>query len=347
MKVVYTPAHLLHDPQVELEHSKAQQPFEHTGRAEAIRAVLAADKRFRFVDPTEWGTTPIEAVHESGLVRFLETAWRDFNVAHPGTREVVPDVFAMQRLRDGMEPGREPASIDGRLGFWCFETTTPLTETTYEAARGAVDTALTATAAVLGGDRAAYALCRPPGHHAARSLYGGYCFFNNAAISAHHIASTTGARVALLDVDYHHGNGSQQIFYGRDDVVYLSLHGDPSTAYPYSVGFADEVGSGRGRGFTMNHPLPPGTDDDRYVHTLEVARDQIAASGAEVVVVSLGLDTFITDPICDFAVTTDGMRRCGAVVATLDMPTVVVQEGGYDVDALGRNVQAWLEGLGV
>ena len=218
MKVVYTPAHLRHDPHVEFETSVTHDPWEHVGRAEAIRETLAADARFQFVSPTEWGTAPIEAVHDSGLLRFLSEGWALYNSKHPGTREVVPDVFYRPALRDKMSPGREPESINGRVGYWCFETTTPLTEGTYEAARGAVDTALTATSMVLGGERAVYGLCRPPGHHASSSLYGGYCFFNNAAVAAHHVAATTGTKVTVLDVDYHHGNGTQQIFYERDDV---------------------------------------------------------------------------------------------------------------------------------
>ncbi|MFM7684380.1 MAG: histone deacetylase family protein, partial [Actinomycetota bacterium] len=188
--------------------------------------------------------------------------------------------------------------------------------------------------------------CRPPGHHATADLYGGYCFFNNAAIVAHHVARTTGAKVTLLDVDYHHGNGSQQIFYDRDDVQYVSLHGDPARAYPYSIGFADETGSGRGLGCNINYPMPLRADDDTYVAALADALERISAFGPSLLVVSLGLDTFITDPICDLAVTTDGMGRCGALVRQLGLPTVVLQEGGYDVAALGANAQSWLVGLG-
>jgi len=346
MKVVHTPRHLLHDPQVEFESSLTQTPFEHIGRAEAVRATLLTDARFQLAAPTEWGIAPIEAVHNPGLVRFLAEGWALYSAEHPGVREVVPDVFAMSALRAKMTPGREPQAIGGRVGHWCFETTTPLTETTYEAARGAVDTALSATQFVLNGDRAAFGLCRPPGHHATTDLYGGYCFFNNAAIAAHHIASTTGTKVTVLDVDYHHGNGTQQIFYDRDDVQYVSLHGDPERAYPYSIGFADETGSGRGAGHNHNFPLPERTDDDLWIDTLTAACERVAAFGASTVVVSLGLDTFVDDPLGDFAISTEGMRRSGDVVRQIGLPTVVLLEGGYDVPALGANVKAWLSGLG-
>jgi len=346
MKVVYNPAHLLHDPQVEFETSTAHSPFEHIGRAEAIRETLQADSRFEFLSPTEWGVAPIEAVHNPGLVRFLSEGWALYAAQHPDVCEVVPDVFYRPALRDKMGERGEPQAINGRVGYWCFETTTPLTETTYEAARGAVDTALTTTQLVLDGETSAYGLCRPPGHHATADMYGGYCFFNNAAVAAHHVASTTGAKVTILDVDYHHGNGTQQIFYDRDDVQYVSLHGDPARAYPYSVGYADETGSGRGLGCNINYPMPLRADDDLYASALATACEEVARFGPSVLIVSLGLDTYITDPISDLAVTTDGMRRSGEIVRQLGLPTVVVQEGGYDVNALGANVQAWLTGLG-
>jgi acetoin utilization deacetylase AcuC-like enzyme len=346
MRVVYTPAHLRHDPHVEIETSRAHSPYEHIGRAETIKTTLAADDAFSIVSPTEWGTAPIDAVHDPGLGRFLQSAWAEYQDAAGPTREVVPDIFYRPSMRRGMTPGVEPQTVLGRLGWWCFETTTPLTEGTYEAARGAVDTALTATGFVLDGDRSAYGLCRPPGHHATSTNYGGYCFFNNAAIAAHHVASSTGTKVTVLDVDYHHGNGTQEIFYERDDVQYVSLHGDPARAYPYLLGFADETGSGRGAGATMNVPLAARTDDDRYLVALEAASDAIDAFGPSMLVVSLGLDTFVTDPICDLSITTEGFERCGALVAQLGLPTVVLQEGGYDVDALGENVRHWLVGLG-
>ena len=346
MKAVYTSAHLLHDPQVELEESIAHSPWEHVGRGETIKDALTGDPRFEIVAPREWGTAPITAVHEPGLHAFLEGAWAEYQRAVGPTREVVPDVFQMGGLRNKMSAPVEPAAIQGRLGWWSFEITTPLTEGTYVAARGAVDTALTAMQFVLSGDRVAYGLCRPPGHHATTSLYGGYCFFNNAAVVAHHVASTTGVKVAVLDVDYHHGNGTQEIFYDRDDVAYVSLHGDPNRAYPYGIGHADETGTGRGRGANLNVPLPARTDDDAYLAALAPALEKISRFGAQFLVVSLGLDTFVTDPICDLSLTTEGFARCGATVAGLGLPAVVLQEGGYDLEHLGANAVSWLAGYG-
>jgi acetoin utilization deacetylase AcuC-like enzyme len=176
-------------------------------------------------------------------------------------------------------------------------------------------------------------------------LYGGYCFFNNAAIAAHRLAATTGSRVTVLDVDYHHGNGTQQIFYARDDVQYVSLHGDPARAYPYVTGFADEVGVGRGRGANRNIPLPAHTDDDEYLDALSRAMSAVDDFDPAVLVVSLGLDTFHADPISDLAVSAEGFVRQGQMVGQLARPTVVLQEGGYDVATLGDNARRWLLGL--
>jgi acetoin utilization deacetylase AcuC-like enzyme len=344
MRVVASDRHRGHSPLAEIESSGLQPPFEHPGRADAIHQVLGGDDRFTLAEPDDWGTAPIVAVHDPGLVDFLGRAWADYQVRHPGTHDVVPDVFAMPGLLDGVGPFPERSVVDHELGRWCFETTTPLTEGTFDAARSAVDIALSATQAVLGGESAAYGLCRPPGHHAPTSLYGGYCFFNNAAIAAHHVAST-GSRVTVLDVDYHHGNGTQQIFYRRDDVQYVSLHGDPARAYPYLSGFADETGAGTGAGANLNLPLAAGTDDDAYLDALESACEAIDAFGPDIVIVSLGVDTFHNDPISDLAVTTEGFRAQGELVAQLALPTVIVQEGGYDVDAIGDNVRAFLLGV--
>ena len=176
-------------------------------------------------------------------------------------------------------------------------------------------------------------------------MYGGYCFFNNAAVVAEHLAANTGSKVTVLDVDYHHGNGTQQIFYERGDVQFVSLHGDPQRAYPYLTGFSDEVGTGVGRGMTSNFPLPERTADDEYLETLRTACGAIERFAPDFVVVSLGLDTFVDDPIGDLALTSEGFEGAGAMVAGLGLPTVVLQEGGYAVDELGENARRWLQGV--
>ncbi len=201
-----------------------------------------------------------------------------------------------------------------------------------------------ATDIVLAGDGVAYALCRPPGHHAPRAAFGGYCFLNNAAIAAHHAIARGARRVAVLDVDYHHGNGTQQIFYDRADVLYVSLHADPERAYPYFAGFTDERGTGSGTGATVNLALAPGCDDTGYLATVAQALDAVHRFDPEVVVVSLGVDTYGDDPLSDLAVTAAAYHPAGLAVAALDRPLVVVQEGGYNVNVMGELVRSFLRG---
>jgi acetoin utilization deacetylase AcuC-like enzyme len=345
VKVVYTLRHRHHHPEYELSVTGFNAPLEHPDRAEIIRAALAARDGFELVAPDEWGREPIDAVHDPGLAAFLEVAWEEYQQAHGYHHDVVPDVFDLPALREGMGAGPEPREIRMRLGQWCYETTTPLTYGTYDAARSSVDVALTAGRLVADGEPVAYGLCRPPGHHAARAAYGGYCFFNNAAIVAHHLATTRDAKVTVLDVDYHHGNGTQQIFYDRPDVQFVSLHGDPAHAYPYVTGFRDERGTGAGLGTVANFPLPAETDDAEYLGALSAACADISAFAPDLVIVSLGVDTYWEDPICDFELTTDGLGGAAAMVRELGLPVIVLQEGGYAASELGTNVVAWLEGV--
>jgi acetoin utilization deacetylase AcuC-like enzyme len=241
---------------------------------------------------------------------------------------------------------RESPRIDGRAGYWALDTSTPIVAGTYLASRAAVDVALTAVDLALhGGETAVYGLCRPPGHHAARSMYGGFCYFNNAAIAAEEIARRTGERVSILDVDYHHGNGTEQIFWRRGDVLYVSLHAHPEREYPYVLGWEDEVGEGDGEGANLNIPLPAGTSNDGYLAALDRGLSRIADEPGSVVVVSLGFDTYGLDPIGDFTLTTDVYHEVGRRVAALGRRLVILQEGGYHVGHLGENARAWLRGV--
>jgi acetoin utilization deacetylase AcuC-like enzyme len=244
-----------------------------------------------------------------------------------------------------MESSRaEPAERIGRLGYWCFDTGTPIVAGTYEAALAAVDVALSCADLVLAGDSVAYGLCRPPGHHAAHAVYGGFCFFNNAAIAGEYLLQHGAKRVAVLDLDYHHGNGTQQIFYRRGDVLYVSLHADPARAFPYFTGYADETGAGPGRGATFNIPLPPRANDEQYLSALDRGLEVLTRFKAEITVVSLGMDTYDKDPLGDFSLTTRVYRECGRRVAAAAGRLVVLQEGGYYLPDLGENVRQWLRG---
>jgi acetoin utilization deacetylase AcuC-like enzyme len=349
MRVVYTPVHLAHDTVTETVMGAAIPANEVAERAERIRAALEADGGFALEKPSEHGDEPLLAVHDPGLVRFVDEAWSAARAQGIGRSTLIADTYPTFRMFEGMIPEfvasrPETGSAAGRAGWWGLDTANPLVAGTARAARAAVDVALTTVDLVLGGERAAYGLCRPPGHHAGRSMAGGYCFFNNAAIAAEAIARTTGQPVAILDVDYHHGNGTQQIFWRRGDVLYVSLHADPDRQYPFFLGRADEIGEGEGSGANLNIPLPAGTDDEAYLVALERGLEAIAATPGDVIVVSLGFDTYGHDPIGDFALTTAVYHECGRRVAALGRKLVILQEGGYYRPALGANARAWLRG---
>jgi acetoin utilization deacetylase AcuC-like enzyme len=349
MRVVYSPLHLAHEIVSETVMGLPVPANEVAERAEIIRATLQADGGYEIEGPVEHGDAPILAVHDEGLLRFLSEAWIQHRAQGMAQPSLIPETIFQRGYIEGMGGDgfapRETPAIGGRAGFYALDTSTPIVAGTYLAARASVDVALTAVDRVLAGDAVVYGLCRPPGHHAGRSTYGGYCFFNNAAIAAHAITERTGERVAILDVDYHHGNGTQQIFWRRGDVLYVSLHADPTRQYPYFLGFADEVGEGPGNGANLNLPLPAGTTNTRYLEALDSALERIADEPGSIVVVSLGLDTYGEDPICDFALTTDVYHEVGRRVKALGRKLVILQEGGYHRPALGENVRAWLRGV--
>lgn len=350
MRFVASEHHRGHDPATEVDAGEVVGIYECVARGDSIWTALDAAPGYESVPVVEHGLDPIRAVHDADLVRFLSTAWEELAavMAQRGQdrRQVIADLFPNPRYRDGMGEWREPDNAVARLGYWSFETATPMLAGTWSAARAAVDVALTATDLVLAGDRAAYGLCRPPGHHAASAMFGGYCYLNNAAIAADAAATTTGSRVAVLDVDYHHGNGTQQIFYGRSDVLYASVHADPAFAFPAFSGFADETGTGRGLGATVNVPLPHDCDEARYLDGLEVALETIERFAPDLLVLSLGVDTYELDPIAGLGLTTESFAKLGRRLAADGRPTVILQEGGYHLDHLARNVLAVLDGFG-
>jgi acetoin utilization deacetylase AcuC-like enzyme len=349
VRVVYTPTHLGHDVVTETVMGGVIPANEVAERAERIRTALEADGGFPIEAPTEHGTEPILAVHDEGLLRYVDEAWSAARAQQIDRPNVTADTFPNFRMFEGMSPEFVARLVEtrfaaGRAGWWGLDTANPLVAGTARAARGAVDVALTTVDLVLRGERAAYGLCRPPGHHAARSMAGGYCFFNNAAIAAESLTRASGQRVAILDVDYHHGNGTQQIFWRRGDVLYVSLHADPERQYPFFLGRADETGEGEGSGANLNLPLPAGTDDETYLAALDRGLEAIADADGDVVVVSLGFDTYGHDPIGDFALTTAVYHECGRRVAALGRRLVILQEGGYHRPSLGANARAWLRG---
>ena len=329
----FDPRQLAHAPATELMNGAVLPYAETPARAEAIlRAIGGAEP------PADHGEAPILAVHPAPYLDFLKTAHADWTAAGR-SGDAAGYVWPVV--------GRRPLAlsrIDARIGQHSYDASTPIAAGTWDAAYWNAQVALSATAAVTGGARAAFALCRPPGHHAGADYMGGYCYLNNAAIAAE-AATAAGRRVAILDVDYHHGNGTQDIFLARGDVLFVSIHADPATDYPFFWGHADETGAGAGAGAMLNLPLPRGTDWMGYAPALDTALAAIARFAADLLIVSYGADTFDGDPISFFRIGTDDYAAMGARIAEAGLPTVIVMEGGYAVDALGANVASFLSGF--
>lgn len=308
-------------------------------RVDSIVAGLADAGFDRMVESESFGLEPVRRVHTPEYLEFLAVAHREW-VQHEevaDTVDAIPLVFPT-----GQAVERPWNDIRGRFGRHSFDTDA-IGANTFDAALAAADVALTGRRLIRDGERSVFAVCRPPGHHTSADRFGGYCYLNNAAIAAQAFADD-GLRPAILDLDFHHGNGTQLIFYDRDDVLYTSLHADPKHDYPYFFGYADETGAGSGEGFNINFPLPAGTERERYLDALAGAAKSISAFGAEVLVVSLGVDTALEDPD-SFALTADDYPRVGEQVAALGLPTLFVMEGGYNPTVLGRNVAAVLTGF--
>lgn len=310
-------------------------------RALVLRAALRAAGAPE-VPAVPHDDTILHRVHDAGLIEHLAGIWDEWH--YPGHERVVPYVFPTPGMLAGL-PLRSPSAPHGRAGRYCYDTMTLIGPGSWPAIRGAVDAALTAAALVSEGAPVAYALCRPPGHHATRDAYGGSSYLNNAAIAATALRAAGAARVAVVDIDAHHGNGTQAIFYDRPDVYYGSIHVDPAAGwFPHYMGHADERGTRQGQGRNRNVPLAPGTGDDRWLAALDVLCEDVAAFGADALVVSLGLDAAKADPESPLRVTADGYQEAGRRLRGLG-PAVLIQEGGYDLSAIGDLVVASLAGF--
>jgi acetoin utilization deacetylase AcuC-like enzyme/GNAT superfamily N-acetyltransferase len=324
---------LVVSPRHEIHHVKSRGYVERPARVVALVETLNKTGLFTGVPVRHFSREYITAVHDRYFVRFLKTVCMRLS----GDRPVYPDTFPLRR------PERRPKDRPEQAGYYCIDSTTPLDRNAYLAARGAVDAVLTAASEVMSGAAVAYALVRPPGHHAERKTYGGFCYFNNAAIAADYLSRE--GRVALLDIDFHHGNGTQDIFYHRSDVLFTSIHGNPDFAYPYFSGFADETGTGEGAGFNRNFPLPAGTGDELYLQTFGKAISLIRRFRPGFLVVSIGFDSIRGDPTGSFNLSARAFDRMGEEIGSLEKPTLVVQEGGYNLRNLRRGAVGFFSGL--
>ncbi|THD84715.1 histone deacetylase family protein [Aliigemmobacter aestuarii] len=334
MITVYDDRQRSHDPQMFLSSGAPQPCPEKPAR---IDALMAAVRRIGgpVVSPPDAGLAPVAAIHPDRYLTFLQNIFTRWSRIEGASAEVIPNIHPANRT-DGY-----PKSAVGQAGFHMTDTSCPISAETWDAAYWSAQSAIHAADLVLAGERAAYALSRPPGHHAFAELAGGFCYLNNSAIAAQRLVDA-GRRVAILDVDLHHGNGTQGIFYDRGDVLTLSIHADPERFYPFFWGYASETGEGAGKGANLNLPLPRGTGDDGFMAALDVALRAVAAHGTDTLVLALGLDAFEGDPFGGLRVSTPGFARIGAMVAGAGLPTVIVQEGGYLCPELGDNLEAVL-----
>jgi acetoin utilization deacetylase AcuC-like enzyme len=339
----YNDLHSHHRARFEFFRGEMVSAFERPERADMVVAELGRRNLGRIVTPQGVPLMSLERIHTPRYLHFLRTAWSDWVALDPvnAGRDAFPSVWPVRSLRDDIEP----ENFAAKMGLYSMDSGTPLTAGTWIAAKTGADCAVNAAHALRLGERATFALTRPPGHHAGADFFGGYCFINNAALAAQHLLDDGARKVAILDLDYHHGNGTQSIFYQRSDVQFISIHADPRTEFPFYLGHADETGEGAGLGYNMNLPLPAGTAAAAWFAALETACIRLASFAPEALVVSLGVDTFAGDPLSYFSLQSADFLRIGERLSFLGLPTAFVMEGGYAVKEIGVNVVNVLEGF--
>ena len=343
MRVFYNDKHPLHHGRHEMFRGELVPCFEVPARAEYVLQELRARKLGTLTEAPPVNDAVLARVHAPRYLEFLSTAWDEWVALDPrnAQRDALPSYWPIRTFRSDVLP----ASFPARMGLFSFDAGSPITAGTWQAARQGAACAVAGADRLLHGERSAFVLTRPPGHHAGHDFVGGYCFINNAAVAAQRLRDGGLAKVAVLDVDFHHGNGTQAIFYERADVFFASVHGDPHTEYPYYLGYADERGAGDGYGWNLNLPLPRGTGFGRWREAVLQALQQLAGFGAQALVVSLGLDTFEGDPISGFALRSADYLRLGEDLAAAGLPTLFVFEGGYAVAEVGVNAVNVLDGF--
>jgi acetoin utilization deacetylase AcuC-like enzyme len=335
--------HAQHQPRFEYSRGEQVAASEIAQRADLVVAELGRRGLGQIVTPHGVPLVSLERIHTPRYLHFLRSAWSEYLALDPANagKDAFPSVWPIRGMRDDIEPD----NFYARLGLYSMDNGTPLTAGTWVAAKTGADCAVNAAHALRLGERGTFALTRPPGHHAGADFFGGGCFLNNAALAAQHLLDDGASRVAILDIDYHHGNGAQSIFYHRSDVLTVSIHGDPRNAYPYYLGHHDETGAGAGLGFNLNLPLAAGADNGQWFAALETACFKLAGFAPDALVVALGVDTFAGDPQSRFALQSADYLRIGERIAHLGLPCVFVFEGGLAVPEIGINVVNVLEGF--
>lgn len=340
MQIVFSPTQMEHDPAHFLSSGTRKPNPETPERADLLLDAGRASG-FKVCEPDDYGLAPAAAVHTPEYLTFLQNIHARWQQIEGASEEVIPNVHPNGRPH-GVATGY-PASAVGQAGYHMADTACPISAATWGSVRASMNSAVHATRQVRAGARAAYALCRPPGHHAFADMAGGFCYLNNSAIAAQDLRRDH-ERVVILDVDLHHGNGTQGIFYRRGDVLTISIHADPESFYPFYWGYAHERGADAGLGYNLNFPLPRGSGDAPFLSVLETACQRIADFAPGALVVALGLDAHESDPFAGLAVTTQGFGEIGKMIGELSLPSVLVQEGGYANPALGTNLVSFLEG---
>lgn len=342
MKIFYSEEHRKHYPPFEVFDGGIRVPYyENPDRIDRILSALNTTGWAEFIEPDDFGLDPILAIHDPDYINFLASCWDEWLASDPQissspeAHAFLPATFALRRQ------ARPTASLRGRGGYYMMDLSACIVSGTYKAALASANCAMSAASSTFILRNSSFALCRPPGHHAGKDYAAGYCFINNAAVAADWLSKK--GKTAILDVDYHAGNGTQDIFYDRSDVFTISIHGDPDFEYPHYIGFADETGEGAGKGFHRNFPLPKDTDDDKYLAALDEALNLIRAFAPEFLVLSFGADTFDGDPLGLFRLSRNGFDEIGRRIAGLNLPTAIIMEGGYANEALGENTLTLLE----
>ena len=341
MITVYAEDHRLHDGLLESDGDGWAPSVECPARANNVAAAVLDRRLGEIMAPRAYADDKLATVHDADYLKFLSVAWDEWIAEGKTGSNARPFAFVGAGMRRAIS-----RNIYGKLGRYSFDSDSPIVAGSWQAIRRSAEIGLTGADLVLEGERLAFSACRPPGHHATAALCGGYCYLNNTALAAQSFIDAGMDRVAVLDVDYHHGNGMQSLFYERDDVLTISLHADPAIEYPYFLGFADENGAGPGEGLNRNYPLPFGTDWKSYSEALDDAIKRVRGFEPSGIVVALGLDTFAGDPTTHFEILAEDFTAMGDRIGALRLPTLVVLEGGYAVDAIGKNATNFLVGVG-